>query len=112
MHGAAPDFLVALEKSQIGDLIRQSAWIYPTANVAHVVAIVVFAGAIPDQAKGTIANPRKAIASTVRFEIRTEVVARRALSGHVCFDQWSHAGRPSGIAQLGHIRGSHFRRAP
>jgi hypothetical protein len=46
MHGAAPDFLVALEKSQIGDLIRQSAWIYPTANVAHVVAIVVFAGAI------------------------------------------------------------------
>jgi len=46
MNSAAPDFLVALETSQIGALIRQSAWMYPTANVAHVVAIVLFAGAI------------------------------------------------------------------
>ncbi len=46
MNSAAPDFLIALETSQIGALIRQSAWMYPTANVAHVVAIVLFAGAI------------------------------------------------------------------
>ena len=46
MNSAAPDFLIALETSQIGSLIRQSAWMYPTANVAHVVAIVLFAGAI------------------------------------------------------------------
>jgi hypothetical protein len=46
MNAAAPGFLVALEHSEIGALIRQSVWIYPTANVAHVVAIVLFAGAI------------------------------------------------------------------
>jgi len=46
MNTAAPGFLVALETSEIGAMIRQSAWIYPTANVAHVMAIVIFAGAI------------------------------------------------------------------
>jgi hypothetical protein len=46
MNHPAPDFLVALEASQVGALIRQSAWIYPAANVGHVIAIVVFAGAI------------------------------------------------------------------
>ena len=46
MNHPAPDFLVALEASQIGALIRQSAWVYPAANVGHVLAIVIFAGAI------------------------------------------------------------------
>jgi hypothetical protein len=46
MNTAAPGFLVALETSEIGALIRQSVWVYPTANVAHVLAIAVFAGAI------------------------------------------------------------------
>ena len=46
MNAAAPGFLIALETSEIGTLIRQSIWIYPTANIAHVVAIALFAGAI------------------------------------------------------------------
>ncbi|MFN3744150.1 MAG: DUF6644 family protein [Hyphomicrobiaceae bacterium] len=46
MNASAPGFLIALETSQIGALIRQSIWIYPAANVAHVVAMVLFAGAI------------------------------------------------------------------
>ncbi len=46
MNSAAPGFLIALETSEIGALIRQSVWIYPTANIAHVLAIVLFAGAI------------------------------------------------------------------
>jgi hypothetical protein len=46
MHPAAPAFLVAIEQSEIGALIRQSVWMYPAANVAHVVAIALFAGAI------------------------------------------------------------------
>lgn len=46
MNAAAPAFLVALETSEIGALIRQSTWLYPTANIAHVVAIALFAGAI------------------------------------------------------------------
>lgn len=46
MHPAAPGFLVAIESSEIGAYIRQSVWLYPTANVAHVVAVALFAGAI------------------------------------------------------------------
>ncbi len=46
MHPSAPAILVAIETSEIGAYIRQSTWAYPTANVVHVVAIVLFAGAI------------------------------------------------------------------
>jgi hypothetical protein len=46
MNAAAPDFLVALEASEFGTFIRQSIWAYPSANIAHVVAIALFAGAI------------------------------------------------------------------
>lgn len=46
MNAAAPAFLVALEASEFGSFIRQSIWVYPSANVAHVVAIALFAGAI------------------------------------------------------------------
>jgi hypothetical protein len=42
----APRLLIALEGSGLGQAIRQSAWIYPGANVTHVVALAVFAGAI------------------------------------------------------------------
>lgn len=46
MNEAAPAILVALEGSGLGQAIRQSVWLYPTANVAHVVALTVFAGAV------------------------------------------------------------------
>jgi hypothetical protein len=46
MNAAAPGFLVALETSGFGSFIRQSIWVYPTANIAHVIAIALFAGAI------------------------------------------------------------------
>lgn len=46
MNDAAPAFLVALEASGAGQAIRQSVWMYPTANVIHVVALAVFAGAV------------------------------------------------------------------
>lgn len=46
MNAAAPGFLIALETSELGTFIRQSIWVYPTANIAHVVAIALFAGAI------------------------------------------------------------------
>jgi hypothetical protein len=46
MNSAAPGVLIALETSQIGAMIRQSVWIYPTANVTHVVGIALFAAAI------------------------------------------------------------------
>jgi hypothetical protein len=46
MTDAAPAIFVTLEASAIGAAIRQSTWIYMAANVGHIVALVVFAGAV------------------------------------------------------------------
>ncbi len=46
MAPEAPAILVALEQSWLGLGIRQSTWIYPAANVAHVLALTVLAGAV------------------------------------------------------------------
>ncbi len=46
MDASAPQLLQAIESSGLGLAIRQSVWIYPAANVGHVVAIVGFAGAV------------------------------------------------------------------
>ena len=46
MLDSAPAVFVALEGSGLGQTIRQSSWIYMTANVGHIVALVVFAGAV------------------------------------------------------------------
>jgi hypothetical protein len=42
MDHAAPEIFQALEGSAFGAGIRQSVWLYPLANVGHVVAVVVF----------------------------------------------------------------------
>lgn len=42
MDHAAPEIFQALEGSAFGAGIRQSIWLYPLANVGHVVAVVVF----------------------------------------------------------------------
>ena len=46
MNEAAPALFVALEASAAGAAIRQSSWLYMAANVGHIVALVIFAGAI------------------------------------------------------------------
>jgi len=46
MEHAAPAIFVALEQSGFAAAIRQSTWIYPIANVGHIVALVCFAGAV------------------------------------------------------------------
>jgi hypothetical protein len=42
----APAIFQALEASSFAAAIRQSVWIYPFANIGHIVALVCFAGAI------------------------------------------------------------------
>ena len=42
----APAFLIALEQSGVGLAIRQSIWAYPAANVTHILALTIFAGAV------------------------------------------------------------------
>lgn len=46
MSPEAPAILVALEHSALGAAIRQSVWIYPAANVGHILALTLFAAAV------------------------------------------------------------------
>jgi hypothetical protein len=46
MEHAAPAIFVALEQSAFASAIRQSVWLYPLANVGHIVALVCFAAAV------------------------------------------------------------------
>jgi len=46
MTEEAPAIFIALEQSGLGETIRQSVWLYPIANVGHIVSLVLFAGAI------------------------------------------------------------------
>ena len=42
----APQILIALEQSGFAAAIRQSTWAYPLANVGHILALTLFAGAV------------------------------------------------------------------
>ncbi|PZN47364.1 MAG: hypothetical protein DIU65_17200, partial [Proteobacteria bacterium] len=42
----APAILVALEQSALGMAIRQSVWIYPAANTAHILGLTVLAASV------------------------------------------------------------------
>ena len=44
MEHDAPAIFVALEQSGFAAAIRQSVWIYPLANVGHIISLVAFAG--------------------------------------------------------------------
>jgi hypothetical protein len=46
MNDAAPAIFIALEASAFAAAIRQSPWLYPLANVGHVVVLTLFAGAV------------------------------------------------------------------
>ena len=46
MEHAAPAWALWLEHSELGDLLRTSPWLYPAANVTHVVMMGLLVGAI------------------------------------------------------------------
>src|SRR5262249_1091237 len=46
MSHTAPAIFIALEQSDFAAAIRQSLWLYPTANVGHIVSLFAFAGAV------------------------------------------------------------------
>src|SRR5260370_17656161 len=46
MTDAATEIFVALEQSSFAAAVRQSLWLYPAANVGHIVALTFFAGAV------------------------------------------------------------------
>jgi hypothetical protein len=46
MLDGAPAVFVALEQSGFSAGIRQSPWLYPAANVGHIISLVFLAGAL------------------------------------------------------------------
>ena len=44
--GAGPAWTLALEHSALGKTMRQAMWLYPIANVLHVLAVVAMIGSI------------------------------------------------------------------
>jgi hypothetical protein len=46
MDHAAPAIFQALEASDFAAFVRQTVWVYPLANVLHIVFVLVFAGAV------------------------------------------------------------------
>jgi uncharacterized membrane protein YgdD (TMEM256/DUF423 family) len=88
MNMEAPGLLVALEGSAFGDTIRQSLWLYPAANVLHVVGLALFAGAVAVMDLRILgAFAATTPASVIRPARRAAVaaLALMALSGSVLF---------------------------
>jgi len=46
MSPDAPALFVELENSALGAAIRQSTWIYPAANVGHILALALLAASV------------------------------------------------------------------
>jgi hypothetical protein len=46
MIDGAPEIFVALEQSGFSASIRQSPWLYPAANVGHIIFLVLFVGGL------------------------------------------------------------------
>lgn len=46
MEHDAPAWALWLEHSSLGELLRTSSWLYPTANVLHIVMMAVLVGTI------------------------------------------------------------------
>lgn len=45
-HAAAPGWAFALQQSWLGALVRDSLWIYPGANLVHLLGLVMLVGPI------------------------------------------------------------------
>ncbi len=74
MEDHAPAIFVALEESAFAAAVRQSMFLYPLANVGHILALVCFAAAIAVmdlRLFGALAAtaPAKLIARSRRFAI-------------------------------------------
>jgi hypothetical protein len=92
----APRLLIALEQSDLGAAIRQSAWAYPAANVGHILALSLFAGSIALMDVRLLgAFPAAPPAAVVRPARRTAMLGLLLLliTGSVLFTaEASHSG--------------------
>lgn len=98
MEAAAPAILVALEESGLAQAIRQSIWVYPIANILHVVALTIFAGAIavmdlrilgafPATAPASVIPPaQRAAVLALLMQVLTGLVLFTAEASHVALN--------------------------
>ena len=86
MDATAPHIFVALETSGLGQAIRQSVWVYPAANIGHVVSVVAFfaAVAVLDLALLGVLDGGPVLANRAR-RAAMALFAGVALSGFVLF---------------------------
>lgn len=45
-HGVGPQWAFALQQSWLGAMVRDSLWIYPAANLIHLLGLVLLVGTI------------------------------------------------------------------
>jgi Family of unknown function (DUF6644) len=88
MDHQAPAIFVALEGSSLAAAIRESVWLYPLANVGHIVALVCFAGAVAVMDVRLLGGlsataPGRLIARARRFAIAA--LAAMAVTGFMLF---------------------------
>jgi hypothetical protein len=95
MEHAAPAIFVALEQSALGAAVRESVWIYPFANVGHILALVCFAGALtvmdlrlvgafPASAPGPLlARARRVVIIALGAQVATGFLLFSAEASHV-----------------------------
>jgi len=88
MVGEAPAIFVALEQSGFASAVRQSPWLYPAANVGHIVSLLFFAGTVTVMDVRLLGGfaataPARLLARTRRLALAA--FAGMALSGFILF---------------------------
>jgi hypothetical protein len=88
MTEAAPAIFVALEQSAFAAAIRQSRWLYPAANVGHIISLIFFVAAVAVmdvRLLGGLAGtaPGRVLAQARRFAVAA--LAGMAVTGFMLF---------------------------
>jgi hypothetical protein len=98
MIDGAPEIFVALEQSGFSASIRQSPWLYPAANVGHIIFLVLFVGglAVMDaRLIGGLAATEPALMLGRARRLAIAAFAGMALTGFILF-----------AAEAGHLAGN------
>src|SRR5258706_767327 len=93
MTDAAPEIFVALEQSSFAAAVRQSLWLYPAANVGHIVALTFFAGAVAVMDVRLLGGLAATSPAFLLARARSFAVAALAgMAGHGCVRFSAEAG--------------------
>lgn len=106
MDASAPQWLIAIEHSGLGAAIRQSVWVYPAANVAHVVSVTLFLSCVVFMDVALLRVIRGMESVNVVWQARTAAIlffCVVAVSGSALFiAEASHIARnPVFLAKMG-----------